>query len=740
VREGGAARRLLAHRRAAFDLRGGGLRGEGRPLIGRLPHAAPLAAVGALTLAAQVVVLRELAVAFYGSELVYLLGLAFLLAGTAAGTLAGRALPARRPDPPAGLFLVFAALLPATVALARALHRLLGGTPGAFLAFPAQLAGMALVLLPIGALGGLLFQRAAAVAVAAGGTLASAYAIESAGALAGGAATTLLVAGGVSNLATGLWASLSASAAAGLPSPPRGGRRHRLGALAGATLALAALAASARLDRATTAWNHPGLVATVDTPYGRATLTRAQGQLAVFQNGALAWESEGTAEEELVHVAALAVAAPRRMLLLGGSVAGLPDAALAHAPERIDLVELDGRLLEAVLPHLPAASRAALASHAVHLEIAEPRALLARPARYDLVIVGQPEPDSGQANRFYTLEFFAACANRLAPGGVLALRLSGAENLWTPALARRTASVERALAAVFPAVAVLPGSTTLLLASPSRLELDPEVLTARLAARGIASRLVTAPWLRYRLTDDRRAEVAARLAATPAAENRDARPVCYPLTLQIWLARFFPALGRLELPGWVEAPAFVAALARRALLVAAAGAFGMILEGVLVLAFQVRRGVLFQDLGLLLTMFMAGLAAGSGWADRRLGAGASRRAGAAILLGAAAVAFLSAALLTAGVDLGLAGVAALLAAAGAATGALFGWASLAGVTAPGEVVAPLYAADLAGGAVGALAGTLFLLPVLGLPATALLLGVGALALLGLVGGGKRRLA
>lgn len=85
--------------------------------------------------------LRELAVAFYGSELVYLLGLAFLLAGTAAGTLAGRAWPARDGHPPARLFLVFAALLPATVALARALHRLLGGTPGALFGW-ASLAGV----------------------------------------------------------------------------------------------------------------------------------------------------------------------------------------------------------------------------------------------------------------------------------------------------------------------------------------------------------------------------------------------------------------------------------------------------------------------------------------------------------------------------------------------------------------------------------------------------------------------
>ena len=692
--------------------------------------------------------LRELVVAGYGSELVYLLGLALLLAGSAAGTLAGRALPARRPAPPGALFLLFGALLPATVALARGLQVVLGGTPGAFLSMPALAAGMALVLLPGGLVGGLLFQRAAAASVAAGGTLAAAYAVECLGGLAGGAASTLLLAAGAGNLRTALLAALGALAAAALPAP---GPRPRLRAAALVLLfpLAAALLAAGRLDRETTAWNHPGLVATVDTPYGRATVTGAGGQVAVFQNGALAWESEGTAAEEFVHVAALAVAAPRAVLLLGGAVEGLAPEVLRHAPERVDLVELDRRLLDAVLPHLPAATRAALAAHAVRLELAEPRAFLARSARYDLILVGQPEPDSGQANRFYTREFFAACADHLAPGGVLALRLRGAENLWTPLVARRAASIERALAAVFPAVAVLPGATNLFLASPSRLELDPELLTARLAARRIESRLVTAPWLRYLLTNDRRAQIAARLERTVAPENRDARPICYQLTLLVWLARYFPALGRIETPPFVGSPGFDAAAAgvaialvalaaalarrrprlRRALLVAAAGAFGMVLEGTLVLAYQVERGVLFQDLGLLLTLFMAGLAAGSHWADRRLGRGAARRAGAGIVLAGSAVALATAALLGADVDLGLAGAALLLFAAGGATGALFGYASVAGVTAPGEVVAPLYAADLAGGSLGALAGTLFLLPLLGLPATALLLGLGALALL-----------
>jgi spermidine synthase len=71
----------------------------------------------------------------------------------------------------------------------------------------------------------------------------------------------------------------------------------------------------------------------------------------------------------------------------------------------------------------------------------------------------------------------------------------------------------------------------------------------------------------------------------------------------------------------------------------------------------------------------------------------------------------------------------LLVGAGAGTGALFGYASLSRVADQAGVVAPLYAADLAGGALGALVGTLLLLPLLGLSATALLLAAGTVLLL-----------
>jgi spermidine synthase len=176
---------------------------------------------------------------------------------------------------------------------------------------------------------------------------------------------------------------------------------------------------------------------------------------------------------------------------------------------------------------------------------------------------------------------------------------------------------------------------------------------------------------------------------------------------------------------------------RRTLLVAIAGFTGMVLEGALILAYQISEGVLYQDLGLLLAMFMSGLALGS-WAidrtaDTSRGADAlPAQTGAALLVGTAALSCLTAWNFVSSHRNSLSSTALLLLTAGLLTGALFAYASLLRVESQGAVVAPLYAADLFGGFVGSIVGSLFLLPVLGLPASVLLTGLLALAALALI--------
>jgi spermidine synthase len=425
--------------------------------------------------------------------------------------------------------------------------------------------------------------------------------------------------------------------------------------------------------------------------------------------------------------------------------------ALAHRPRVLDSVELDAVVERLVESALPPTLRAPLAAPAVRLFVADPRRFLTRRRdRYDLILVGMPEPASGQANRYYTREFFAECAERLRPRGIVAFRLPAAENLWAPALVRRMASIDGAARTVFPDVLWLPGTTSVVLASQAPLPRDPDTLAARLAARGLTPRLVTPAYLRYLWTNDRTAEIAARLAAARSGPSRvpansDARPICYQFTLILWLAKFVPGLA--WMPAAPPSPAargagiavglaLLAALwlvtrrragARRAIVVGAAGAVGMVTESLLLVAYQARAGVLYQDLGLLLMAFMAGLAAGAALADR-LGRSARLAplcSGEALLAALAVMGTALAAALGAGIGFGLLATGLWLAVAGALTAGVFAVASRQEAD-QAAAAGPLYAADLAGGCVGSLAASLLLIPLLGFVGTAATVAIVAL--------------
>ncbi len=706
---------------------------------------AALFLTGLVSLLGQVVLLRELNVAFFGIELIYLIGLGVWMLLTAAGALIG----SRHPS--AGrlalLFLCLALFLPLGVVFLRASRFLFGGVPGAYLPFLRQMAALVIALLPAGLLSGLLFREAAGLHAERGRTLAGAYGIESAGSLAGGLLAAICLRYGVQNLSLSVACALIAAAASLFLFRKKGGRPGRAIALLLAVFLLAILYQASSLDRRMTAWNHPGLVATTDSPYGRITATALAGQVSFFTNDALAFETGGTEAELFSHMAALQHPEPRRILVLGGGWDGTISELLRHRPVRIDAVILDIGPITLLRRHLPANIRASLSDPAVRLTRADPRQFLKNSGfAWDLILVGMPEPSSGETNRFYTREFFAQCAARLHSGGIVALRLPTAENLWTPQTTRRTASIYHALASVFPEVLVLPGATTLMTASADPLPRSPEILTDRLRERGFQTRLVSPPYIRYLFTNDRFAEVETRLKKTAVPANTDIRPVCYPYALMSWLARFFPKLALADLPGigtdgkgfgitgWLMGLGLLIGMSllflgsrrwpawRRGLLASVAGFTGIAIESVLILAYQAKAGVLYQEIGLLLAAFMAGLALGAPvLRDLILGTGVRRPRtrgwGAALLAGYGLLGLAAIGTVTGGGAGSLPLTAGLLVATGFLVGGLFAYAGLCGVREQKKVIGPLYAADLIGGCLGALCGSLVLIPLLGFNGT-----------------------
>ncbi|HQT92095.1 MAG TPA: hypothetical protein PL001_08715, partial [Candidatus Kryptobacter bacterium] len=514
-------------------------------------------------------------------------------------------------------------------------------------------------------------------------------------------------------------------------------------------IVLAMLGIAGRIDHLTTSWNHPNMVESVDTPYGRVTVTAREKQVCVFENDALSYETETTTAEEFVQLSTLQATKLKKVLVLGGGFEGIVTELLKLPASRIDYVEINKMIIQTVAAHLPQELRAPLHDKRVRIFYADPRKFFR--TGYDMILVAMPEPMSAQNNRFYTKEFFEKCYAELEPDGTLAFAVPSAENLWTPQLQNRNAGIYAALKSVFKNVIVTPGVTNIFMASNAGLSTDTGRLIKRFKDRRVATRLVSPEYIDYLYTNDRFISINKIMSTGTPIPNSDIRPACYGYTISIWLSRFFdgftlPDARSFELSGIMSSPVFwfitIVALivavrrklvaARQFLLMSLAGAVGMVSETVLLLNYQSRNGVLYQDIGVLLMAFMAGLALGAFIIDKF----ATGRHSAeqkhtwlkvALILGFGVLNAAACFAIASGLLDGLGFTSLMLAFDGMLVSAVFAVISLSSASERKKAMTWLYSADLIGGTVGSLTAILFLIPVFGMLTTPIVAAAAAIA-------------
>jgi len=398
--------------------------------------------------------------------------------------------------------------------------------------------------------------------------------------------------------------------------------------------------------------------------YGNVAAVRQGEQLTFFANGMPILTTpvpDIVSMEEMVHLPLLFVPQPRRSLVLSGGLGGLIRELLKYPLERIDYAELDPLLIKAVESLPTPLTEAELRDARVHIELVDGRLLVHRlaavvrergaqqrqgaglregagagEAKYDLILVNLPYPTTLQLNRFYTVEFWRLARELLADDGVVVLPAPGSLSYLSPGLKNLHKALHATLAAVFPYVRPIPGDVTLWLASPSEaiMSADVEGLIERWKARGVPSELITDFHIRYKLDDRWLTWFWDSLeGGRPEVENRDLRPSGLLYGLAYWneifspgLARYFDLLSRVSLLTALVPVALLALvgvvivrLRRGAALpiaIAATGFGGMTADLLIIFAFQVFYGYVYQLIGLLVTAFMAGLSAG-GWVMAR---------------------------------------------------------------------------------------------------------------------------
>jgi len=627
--------------------------------------------IGFCGLVAQVVVLREMVVTFYGNELSIGVMLGSWLLWTGLGSLGLGSLARRFRRPRlwlGGVLLGGAVALVATVVAARCLKNFFGlsgiAVVGQIRPFGLMLVSSLTLLGPFCLLNGFLFPLACQ---AAGGrekreaSTGRVYLTEAAGAAAGGACYSFALVHWLDPLVLAFVLAAAWCVGGGLLA--RAGWRTVAGkvlaalAACGFVLAVAILgtgwpaALAGQIEAAY--WRPRDLLSTADSRYGRVAVVRQSAespQRSLYHNGTLAFSYPDPPEAEAAaHLPMLQHPRPRRVLLLGGGLGGALEEILKHpSVASVTYVELDRLVVQAVRRHFSPSVGRALGDPRAEVLVADGRAFLKRTnARYDVVINAEPPPTTAQGNRYYTLEFFREVARVLEPGGVFAFRAAGGQNYIPDEIQRLLASLHRTLTAVFPAAIVFPGAQCTFLASNQEgvLTYHLDVLDERIASREVAMSYVDTSVWEANLIGGRLEALERALAAEPTpALNRDLAPRCYYFEAQRWsaqqrtrrpgaklspldLGRVLAYLDRRPVVAPLVALALVVAvsttipLARRrgrdaalSFSVASTGMIEMAVELVVLLGFQVVYGYVYQYLGILVAAFMLGLTLGA-WAS-----------------------------------------------------------------------------------------------------------------------------
>ena len=263
---------------------------------------------------------------------------------------------------------------------------------------------------------------------------------------------------------------------------------------------------------------------------------------------------------------------------------------------------------------------------------------------FDIVILNLPDATNSVLNRYYTLEFYDMIKKSLRPDGILAVRITGGENIMGTELVNLGASAKLTLGKVFSQLVLTPGEETWFIASDSdKLTGDPATLRDRFAAINNSDKIFSPQALLSVYLPDRAETAMKNYAHADLPENLlinlDDRPLTHLYSLLLTakqsgtsLARFIKILV-ISGPLVFFVPVVVLIILRllymwsfanrgsgiesretsfdSSFLAFSTGWVGIGMMIVLMYMYQTRFGSLYLYIGIISSLFMVGLTAGA---------------------------------------------------------------------------------------------------------------------------------
>ncbi|MBN2572016.1 MAG: fused MFS/spermidine synthase [Ignavibacteriales bacterium] len=341
-----------------------------------------------------------------------------------------------------------------------------------------------------------------------------------------------------------------------------------------------------------------------DTPFGNLVITKQQDQFNYFENSNLLFTTNSILEnEEAVHYAMLQHKNPKKVLLISGGISGMTEEILKYNVERIDYVEINPAIID-----LGKKYTNALNSIRINSIVKDPRIFLKSiDSLYDVILINLPEPYTMQINRYYTIEFFTEIKNHLNDSGVVATSLSSTENYLSEEAQNINSILYHTIKQIFLNILIINGGKNYFIFSDCGLSIDIPNLVK---SKEINNVYVNQYYLDT-LTMQQRSDFILSKLKDDVDINTDFEPKAYFHQLLFWLSHFdfnyFIIIGIavfiFVIIFWKLNPITFG--------IFAAGFSASSFEMILILAFQIFFGYIYQTIGIVITIFMLGLAIGA---------------------------------------------------------------------------------------------------------------------------------
>ena len=285
------------------------------------------------------------------------------------------------------------------------------------------------------------------------------------------------------------------------------------------------------------------LVTFTNSLYQNLVITESDEQFVMYGNGQVMFIfPDPLGYEHSVHFIMAQKPQARSVLLIGGNPAGEIPEILKYPVEKLVYVEMDSAIVR-LIRETPAGDR-------MDKILLDPRVkYIAEDARhyvrhcqdkFDMIIVNSGEPTTAGANRCYTLEFYKHLKRIMQPDGIIYTSVKSSERLMSEA-ADVGASVYKTLGAVFPVVMFTAEENTRYFAgnASSGVTLDRQKLYTRSASAGVTNQYFRPEYFLHadELAPEKVEYKKRILENTAVPLNTDLQPVTYFYNL-ILLGKF----------------------------------------------------------------------------------------------------------------------------------------------------------------------------------------------------------